>query len=190
MSIRTAAYTRLTLTPKNQEGHRVPPSPAIAALSPRARHLWEVLSNLANLDGETWPPVAELADRMGITAANVRRARTELVEAGVVTVETGGGARANRYRFPVRTPFELSTPRADTRGVDDPHPARERAGARAVARDVGTNRELGINTRRDPTRDEPASPDDRSARAQQMRAVIRAAADAEHARIAAEREAR
>ena len=143
MSIATAAYTRKLLDPRDPEGNPVEPSPSIAALSPRARHLWEVLSQLANVAGETFPAVDTLARRMGITAANVRRARAELVAAGVLAVTPGGGrGHANVYRFPVTSPVVLAEEparhRAGSRPTDIPNPratARvESSPTRAVAR--------------------------------------------------------
>ena len=151
MSARTAEYLRLLLTPKDDQGNYVDPSPSIAGLSSGALHLWEVLSNLASIDGEAWPSVDLLARRMHKTAANVRRARAELVAAGVIAVDIGGGADANTYRFPLAAP--LSTPRAPARGVDDPHPARQRAATpRGTARPRSIEDPVGINTRQDPAR--------------------------------------
>lgn len=122
VSARTAEYLRVMLTPKDPDTreHRAP-HPTLADLSPRARHLAEVLSNLAYHDDNTARDhaVSSLAKRMGVTAATVRRARAELVEAGIVTVDAGGSGRhfdVNRYRFPLAAPVEVvHTPRVDAR---------------------------------------------------------------------------
>lgn len=122
MSARTAEYLRVMLTPRDPATREhLAPSPSIDALSSRARHLWEVLSNLAYHDDHTARDhaVATLAKRMGVTAATVRRARAELVAAGVITVDGGGSgpvSDVNRYRFPFATPVEIvHTPRASAR---------------------------------------------------------------------------
>jgi hypothetical protein len=118
VSAQTARYLRVMLTPQNPDGSPAELHPSIAALSPRARHLWEALSNLVfPEDNARVIPVAVLAQRLGISPANVRRARAELVAAGVIAVDTGGGADANRYRFPLAPPVEdVHTPRATARG--------------------------------------------------------------------------
>ena len=96
-------------------------SPSIAALSRNACHLLEVLSNLAYHDDNIARDhaVSAIAKRMKVAAATVRRARAELVAAGVITVDPGGtGDRrdVNRYRFPLGAPVEVvPTPRASAR---------------------------------------------------------------------------
>lgn len=128
MSNPTARYLRLTLTNADRDPNWRPP-----VLSPRARHLLEVLSSYADETGQAWPSVDTLAERMGITPANVRRARAELVADGWIAVDVGGRARGdvNVYRFPVRSPLELvadpDNPRATARD-SRPQPARQRAG--------------------------------------------------------------
>jgi hypothetical protein len=100
------------------------PHPSIDGLSPTARHLLEVLSNLAYSDNVVRDhSVATLAKRMGVTAATVRRARARLVSAGLIQVEpapsTGTDRDVNRYRFPLGAPVEIvHTPRATARGSD------------------------------------------------------------------------
>ena len=45
-----------------------------------------------------------LADELGVTAATVRRARAELVAAGVIDITLmGGGTDTNVYRFELST---------------------------------------------------------------------------------------
>jgi hypothetical protein len=137
VSTDAARYVRELLVPSDGS----PPAPDVAALSRSARHLAEVLANMAGVGGDCWPSVETLATRMGVTAANVRRARVELVNAGVIAADlsVGGPGRTNRYRFPVGD--RLSTTRAPARESDPANPrggarqpARWRAATRAVAR--------------------------------------------------------
>lgn len=157
MSAQTARYLRVLLTPQQPDGSTAEQHPSIAALSPRARHLWETLSNLAfPEDNARTIPVAVLATRLGVTPAVVRRARAELVAAGVIAVDTGGGSAANRYRFPLAPPAEIvhtprvsargqaSTPRAPARGdparrraIQDPPKSRVSTSTYAVRRGAG-----------------------------------------------------
>lgn len=140
MSARTAEYLRVMLTPK-QDGAHVDQHPSIDALSRNARHLLEVLSNLAYHGDNTARDhaVPTLAKRMGVTAATVRRARAELERAGIIAVERGGSGLhkdVNGYRFPLGAPVEVvPTPRATARGTSSTPraPARgETARHRAV----------------------------------------------------------
>ena len=118
MSGNVARYVRLVLTRCHRDDWRPP------VLSRSARHLLEVLSNYANEHGQAFPAVDTLAERMAITAANVRRARAELVAAGVIAVDDGGGRhRTNTYRFPVDTPLEVvHNPRGTARPKNQEEP--------------------------------------------------------------------
>jgi DNA-binding transcriptional ArsR family regulator len=140
VSARTAEYLRVMLTPKDEHGAHRDQHASIAALSRNAVHLWEVLSNLAYHDDNTARDhaVSCLAKRMKVTPATVRRARAELVAAGLVTVDGGGSGSqkdVNRYRFPLGAPVEVvHTPRASARGTSSTprasareDPARQRA---------------------------------------------------------------
>jgi hypothetical protein len=202
VSIATAAYTRKLLDPRDSEGNPVEPSPSIAALSPRACHLWEVLSNLANVAGEAFPSVDTLARRMHIVAANVRRARAELVAAGVIAVDTGGGRRRpNVYRFPVTAPAVLAeepprhragfgptaihNPRATARVSSSTSRATPRGYPRAAAR----GREYegdDVDVRDAIQRADSPIAEDSSTPAPAWRAVIDAALAADDARRAAQ----
>lgn len=183
MSARSAQYLRVMLTPRNDDRTPADVHPSIAALSPTACHLWEVLSNLAwHTDNAAIEPVAELARRMHLHPANVRRARAELVRAGVIAVDEGGGrGNANRYRFPLAAPVEdVHNPRADARVSESPTRAPAR-GTRAVARDSSPTDPLVTYSDAVPRgADEPPPDDQRIAR---FRAVIDAAAADERRRI-------
>jgi len=133
VSAATSRYVRLMLTRSGRANWTAP------TLSRTARHLLEVIAHYADLEGHAFPAVDTLAERMGITPANVRRARAELVAAGIIAVDLGGGqGNSNTYRLPVMSPIrgeDLSTSRAPARGFDDPQPARQRASnPRASAR--------------------------------------------------------
>lgn len=100
MSAVTARYVRLLLTRCDRPDWRPP------VLSPNARHLLEVLSSYANEGGQAFPAVDTLAERMGRGVRFVQRARAELVAAGVIALDEGGGRHhANTYRFPVMSPL-------------------------------------------------------------------------------------
>jgi len=145
MTAATSRYVRLLLTAAGREAWTPP------TLSVRARHLLEVIAHYADLDGEAFPAVPTIAERMGITPSNVRRARAELVAAGIIAVAVGGGkGHTNTYRLPVQSPARpiedpanprasarvaSSTSRAVARGLDHPQPARHgAANPRATAR--------------------------------------------------------
>jgi len=105
-------------------------------LGPRARHLLEVLGNCAGADGSSWWSVESLAARMAVTPATVRRARAELVAAGLVMVDIGGGRQSNTYRLPITSALGVvHTPRAgaSAQGAD---PARGCATPRALVRET------------------------------------------------------
>src|SRR5262245_48808792 len=71
------------------------------SLSTTARLLLYELAAHCGEDGTCSPSVARLADGLGVHAGNVRRARAELVAAGLVAVEIQRGrGHANVYRFP------------------------------------------------------------------------------------------
>lgn len=130
MTARLSQYVRVVLADPTLE------------LGARARHLLEVLAHYADHTGTAWPSVPTLAGRMGVTAANVRRARAELVNAGLIAVDLSPGGRrgadglTNRYRFPVMTPLDLvHIPRASARGSDTDPRAPAREPPRASARD-------------------------------------------------------
>lgn len=127
MSARLSQYVRVVLGDPDLE------------LGATPRHLLEVLAHYADHTGVAWPPVSALARRMGITPANVRRARAELVAAGLIAVEIRRGHPAdpgsrNRYRFPIASPLAISPDRAPARGPTTDHIARHRAADRAPAR--------------------------------------------------------
>jgi DNA-binding transcriptional MocR family regulator len=70
-------------------------------LSPTARHLLDRLGHHANADGLAWPSVDTLANQMGVKRITVKRARRELVEAGLIVMIVGGGrGHTNLYAFP------------------------------------------------------------------------------------------
>lgn len=88
---------------------------------------------------EAWPSVPLLAELAGMHEDTVRRAVRRLEATGMVTVQRGGGRRANRYRLalpgtavgPVDAPDVVHTPRAhagDNRGVDNVETPRGRGG--------------------------------------------------------------
>lgn len=203
MSIRTAAYTRELLDPRDQEGRPMDPSPSIAALSARACHLWEVLSQVAAVDATAFPSVPTLARRMHVAECTVQRARAELVAAGVLAVDHGGGAgNPNRYRFPVAPGLQAVEPprqrggsSADPAAVDCPQPPRQRGGsddrtpapARANPRaSAGGRDHEGVHVDvRDAIQhgSAPPLPDDVPVPVNRWRAIIDAATAAEHARL-------
>ena len=106
-------------------------------LSPTARHLLTVLAVFTGRHGTSHPSVWELAELMGITEANVRRARSELVAADRIAVSFGGGrGRANVYLLRHGSnPESLSTTRAAPRGFPSETRAETRAETHAVPRD-------------------------------------------------------
>jgi len=145
VSARTAQYLRVMLTPRDPVTHKhLDPAAAVDALSSRACHLLEVLSNLAYHDDNTARDhsVETLAKRMHVTAATVRRARGELVAAGLIAVDLGGTTGhpddVNRYRFPLGAPVEIvPTPRAGARGTSSTPraPARDTPARQRATRD-------------------------------------------------------
>lgn len=99
-------------------------------LSRGARDLAKSLALVAGPDGSVWfASVEMLADELAVTAATVRRLRSELVAAGVIDVTSGGGSDTNVYRF--RLPVVVHTPRADARGTDESTPRADARGPRA-----------------------------------------------------------
>jgi len=73
-------------------------------LSRPARLLLLLLGNHANVEGIAWPSVDTLAREMDTHPTRVRRARAELVAAGVIEmIEGGGRGRSNLYVFPKPT---------------------------------------------------------------------------------------
>jgi DNA-binding transcriptional MocR family regulator len=113
-------------------------------LSPSARHLLTLLAVFTGRHGTSHPSVAQLAQLMGLTEANVRRARAELVAADRIAIRYGGGrGRANVYLLRQGTnPEALSTSRAPARGFSEEtravargFPEETRAETRAVPRD-------------------------------------------------------
>jgi hypothetical protein len=101
------------------------------------------LALYSDRDGIAKPTVIELADAMGLTPANVRRARAQLVAAGAIGWERSRGRRRNRYRFPFdpyigSTENDIPNPRGGAR-VDQPSTravarVNPRGGAREPAR--------------------------------------------------------
>jgi hypothetical protein len=96
-------------TPQNPDGSAADVHPTIGGLSSRARHLAEVLSNVAFVDNARTIHVDVLARRMAVSARTVQRAARELAAAGVVAIDVGGLAHddASTYRFPLSAPVEI-----------------------------------------------------------------------------------
>lgn len=97
---------------------RVPDALIFATnLTPMAVRVWAALDRYAGIGGECWPGMNGLARRLEVHRATLRRAMTELEEAGWLTIverfDEDGGQRSNLYVI-YRTP-------------------RARAGARRVA---------------------------------------------------------
>ena len=86
----------------------------LAGLTPAARHLITLVAVFEGKGG-SHPSVIALAELMGITERNVRKARAEAVRAGCLVVRPGGGrGHANTYilQSPTRSPatgFERET---------------------------------------------------------------------------------
>jgi hypothetical protein len=131
MTARVSAFLRVVLVEHDVE------------LSPVARHLAEVLGHYADTTATAWPSIAGLCRRTGYHPSTIRKARRELVNAGVIAFEERRGdprdpESRNRYRFPVGMPLALSTdPRSergcdapDTRGQDSRHPRSDRVDTR------------------------------------------------------------
>lgn len=140
MSVDAGAVIRVAFTSRDEAGKLRPPNADVAGLTPTDRHLWEVLAHVADDSGMSWYSVDALAQRMGITAANVRRAARRLQAAGVLDVVSTGGGRGhtNLYRVPVQAQKParqraVSAPRNPRGGAQKP--ARQRAETRAVPRD-------------------------------------------------------
>ena len=109
MTAATARFLRVMFTPQNPDGSAADVHPTIGGLSSRARHLAEVLSNVAFVDNARTIHVDVLARRMAVSARTVQRAARELAAAGVVAIDVGGLAHddASTYRFPLSAPVEI-----------------------------------------------------------------------------------
>jgi len=133
----------------------------VQGLSPTARHLLAWLVIHTGRQGTSYPSVETLADLMGITPSNVRRARAELVDADLIAVSFGGGrGRSNTYLLRHGSnPEVLSTTRAPARGFTEApvtvNRAETRAETRAVPRDQGGRDEGDVHTERDAIRAVP-----------------------------------
>lgn len=112
-----------------------------ADLTVADRLVFVLIAEHANRSGEAWPSAARVARQAGLHPSSVRRCVDRLVDAGLIATEPRPGT-STRYRFPVTSPVELSTPRAPQRAVDDvdpahpsAYPAHPGAGVRAPVRD-------------------------------------------------------
>lgn len=95
-----------------------------STLSPTARHVALTLATYMNKEGGgAWPSMATLADDTGRSRPVVKRAIRELRETGFLTVESGGGRRAdggyvsNRYRASI--PSAVLIPNGVVDDTDD-----------------------------------------------------------------------
>lgn len=118
MSIRASEYARATLETDPPIG--TTPRLVLMLLAERAN----------SRTGQTYTG-GWLVNAAGVHPGNVRRALRELETHGLITVRHRPG-KASVVGFPVVG--MLSTPRAETRGVDESDPARTHHGPRAAAR--------------------------------------------------------
>ena len=98
-----------------------------STLTPTARHVAMAVSTYMNKDGAgAWPSMATLADDTGRSRAVVKRAVRELRDTGWLTVESGGGRRAdggyvsNRYRASIPSGVVDAPSTASSGVVDEP----------------------------------------------------------------------
>lgn len=81
----------------------VPVAVLDAEVSDGAVRLYAILRRYANSEGDAWPSIATLAERLRVDERTVKRRRKELVDAGLVVVDErfeNGRQRSNFYRFP------------------------------------------------------------------------------------------
>lgn len=89
--------------------------------------LWQNLAARVDQRGECFPCVDTLARSLGVKPATIRRARSELVDAGAILVEIRRGrGNTNLYRLPLQT--------VQLRSTGYPHTARQRAGSLSTYR--------------------------------------------------------
>ncbi|MBN1591374.1 MAG: helix-turn-helix domain-containing protein [Pirellulales bacterium] len=69
--------------------------------SPAAIVVWLALANQADRRGKCYPSLGALREATGLARSTVHKAVSELVEAGEITVESGGGKGnpSNHYQF-------------------------------------------------------------------------------------------
>ncbi len=85
--------------PRTAALHHAIESGAWASLRPGAMAVYAVLLHHTNWDGVCWPSLATVAVKAGILRQNVPKAVRDLVDAGLVAYQKGGGRdRANEYR--------------------------------------------------------------------------------------------
>ena len=129
MSIAAAIVLRETYNRRDASGELIPAPDHLAALDPTARHLWELLANVADDAGMSWWSVPALCARLGLTERPVQRAARRLEAAGVLTVTPGGGrGHTNLYAIAV-----CPQPRRQRQGStrETPAPAPLNPGASA-----------------------------------------------------------
>jgi hypothetical protein len=132
---------RLHYHARDDRGNLLPLPDHVAGLSPRARHLWEILAHVADDAGTSYYGQDQLARRMGVHPDTVWRAARELQRAGIVTVIAGGGrTHTNLYAVPVGCPQPPRQRGGST--AETPAPTRRNPRAHATETPAPTRGEV------------------------------------------------
>lgn len=109
---RGAEGQRIRVRRKRQNGYAQIPYSVIrdSDLSDKALRMWLVLESYADWDDDTcYPSMTTLADHMGTTRQTIHRAQKELVERGLLEVESGQEAGTSNLYTVVDPPGGCNT---------------------------------------------------------------------------------